>query len=116
VGAGRVATVTVRVVALEPKAFWTVSETVRAPAVANACVGFGSEDALAAPEAGSPKLQLQDVGPPVEASVKLTVWPTSGDGGEKANAAVGAKPAGETMMMRDNPVEPEEFPAVNVTR
>jgi hypothetical protein len=36
----------------------------------------------------SPKFQLQEVGAPVDVSVKSTAWPTTGDAGLKVNEAV----------------------------
>jgi hypothetical protein len=37
----------------------------------------------------SPKVQDQDVGLPVDVSVKVTVWPVVGAAGEKVNPAAG---------------------------
>jgi hypothetical protein len=55
------------------------------------CVGFLADDVLA-PEDGSPKFHDQDVGAPVEVSVKLTSCPAVGEGGENVKFAVGGLP------------------------
>ena len=47
----------------------------------------------------SPKVQAQPVGLPVEASVKVTVWPATGLVGAKMKAAVGATGAAVTVTL-----------------
>ena len=65
---------------------------------------------------GSPKFQDQEVGPPVEVSVKTTSWPGCGEAGAKLNAAVGAVPEEETTTAcMTGALEPEPFVDVSVT-
>ena len=109
-GAATFVTVTECEVWLEPNAFWAVSETVNVPTPAKMCEGFSDEA-----KAPSPKLQNHDVGPPEDVSVKLTLCPGWGDGGEKVNAAAGAEPVADTTTCWELMLEPCRFEAVSVT-
>ena len=93
---------TVRVVEFDPPALPTVKVTVNVPAVLNEWAGFW--DALVPP---SPKVQDQDVGLPVEASVNWMDWLTVGDAGLNEKEAVGAEvPPGWV----EEPDEPDDLP------
>ena len=50
-------------------------------------------------EVPSPKFHNHPVGPPVEVSVKVTVWPAVGEPGEKVKAAVGDDEAALTVTL-----------------
>ena len=104
------ATVTVFDLAFEPEAFATVSVTVKLPAEAKAWVGFR---AVELPP--SPKLHDHDVGLPVDASVKETVSPATGETGVNENSATGAGAEAATMTVFDLAFEPEAFATVSVT-
>jgi hypothetical protein len=54
----------------------------------------------------SPKFHDHDVGVPVEASVKVTVWPVVGELGEKVKAAVGAGVVGRVDWEGVPPPQP----------
>jgi hypothetical protein len=73
----------------EPAAFRAVSVTVKLPADGKAWTGDCS--VLVPP---SPKLHDQDVGAPVDWSVKVTARPTTGDEVDGENEATGALPDG----------------------
>src|SRR5258706_8077336 len=66
----------------ELAAFATVSDTPYEPCAEYACTGFCAVDV-----APSPKLHCQDVGEPVERSVKVTLARTAGDAGVMSKAA-----------------------------
>jgi hypothetical protein len=66
-------------------------------------------------EEPSPKFQDHPVGLPVEASVKVTVWPVVGEFGEKVKAAAGAVAAALTVTLWLTAFDPAELLAVRVT-
>jgi hypothetical protein len=74
--ATRAETVTVRLSLSDPDWFLTVNVTVLDPTVVNTWVGFWAVE-----EVSSPKLHCQDVGLPVDASMKRTAWPKAGEPG-----------------------------------
>ena len=66
----------------------------------------------------SPKDQDHDVGAPVERSVNETIWPTSGEEGEKVKSAVGGEPpppVETTTECMTGELEPLAFEEVSVT-
>jgi len=64
----------------------------------------------------SPSCQDQEVGLPLEASVKPTGWPTTGALGRKLKLAVGTVPAAATAVTAwEAELAPAAFPAVRVT-
>jgi hypothetical protein len=85
---------TVRLALLEPEALLTVRVTVLDPVVAKAWLGFCEVEVDP-----SPKVQLQDVGPPVDVSVNRTLWPTAGEAGLEVKEAVSVL-AGATVTVR----------------
>ena len=86
--AGGAATAMLFVLVFDPPEFDAVSLTLNVPATVKTCVGF--RDVEVPP---SPKSQDQEVGLPVEVSVKKTVWPVCGDEGENVKSAAGAETA-----------------------
>ena len=72
VGTAPTLTYPVRVLVFEPVALVAVSFTVYEPSVEYVWLGLWRFDVLSAPDPGSPKSQLQLVGFPVEASLKVT--------------------------------------------
>jgi hypothetical protein len=95
---------------LEPCKFDAVSVTVYVPGLPKILPGFCAVEVVR-----SPKFQLQDVGLPVEVSVKNTVWPTAGEGGENVKDAVGATGFVTATDFMTGALEPAPFEAVNVT-
>jgi hypothetical protein len=87
-------TVTVRLALLEPEALLTARVTVLGPVVVKAWPGFCKVEVDP-----SPKVQLQDVGPPVDVSVNWTVWPTAGEAGLEVKEAASVL-AGATVTVR----------------
>ena len=73
---------------------------------------MGFFDVLVPP---SPKVQAHAVGVLVEASVKVTVWPTTGVAGAKLKAAEGATTAGLTVTVWLAVLDPPELVAVRLT-
>ena len=64
----------------------------------------------------SPKLQDQDMGLPVEASVNATIWPMVGVAGDMLKLAVGTVPAeAATMIGSMAELDPFALLAVRVT-
>jgi hypothetical protein len=82
----------VRVAMSEPSAFVAVRVTVYVPPPLYVWLGFWSVDPFALPDPGSPKFQLQDVGLPVDVSVKLTTRGAVPLVGAAVNEALGAVP------------------------
>ena len=77
-----VATAKTRLTVSEPAELAAIKKTVKEPSVAYEWLGF--LDVLVPP---SPKSHCQDVGVPVEVSVKATAWPGAGEAGLKVKDA-----------------------------
>ena len=63
------------------------------PGEENVCVGLRLVDVLLEPEPGSPKLQFQPTGVPVDVSVNVTGVPAAGEDGVNVKLAVGFVPS-----------------------
>jgi hypothetical protein len=103
------ATETVRVTVSVPEALLAIRITEYEPSAVKVWLGFWT--VLVPP---SPKLHCQDVGVPVEESVKATAWLGAGEDGLKVNDASNAV-AGAIVTTRLVVLEPEPVAAVRLT-
>jgi len=104
-----VVTVKTRLAVSEPAELAAINKTVKDPSVAYEWLGF--LEVLVPP---SPKSHCQEVGVPVEVSMKVTTWPGAGEAGLKVKEA-SRDVAGTTITVRLTELLPDPPDTVRLT-